>query len=133
MDPGGGSMSSVSERVAAARERLRGAGLSAAEADLGARLLAVHALGWTPAQLLADGRDAASPDFQRRFEALVARRAAREPLAYIVGTREFWGLAFEVTPDVLIPRAETELLVEAALDLYPDRHGPLTVADICTG
>src|SRR5262245_60466856 len=133
MATGGGSMPTVSERVAVARERLRGAGLSAAEAELGARLLAVHALGWTTARLLADGRDQASADFQRRFDALIARRAAREPLAYIVGTREFWGLAFEVTPDVLIPRAETELIVEAALDLHPDRHGPLAVADICTG
>ena len=123
----------IYERVAVARDRLREAGLSAAEADLGARLLAEHALGWSAAQLLTDGRDAEPPDFETRFNALVTRRAAREPLAYIVGTREFWGLPFEVTPDVLIPRPETELIVEAALDLHPDRHGPLAAADICTG
>jgi release factor glutamine methyltransferase len=126
-------VSTVFERVAAARTRLREAGLSASEADLGARLLAEHALGWTTAQMLADGRDDEPPEFGARFDALVDRRARREPLAYIVGTREFWGLALEVTPDVLIPRPETELIVEAALDLHPDRHGPLTVADICTG
>ena len=126
-------MTSVHERVADARARLREAGLSASEADLGSRLLATHVLGWTTAQLLADGREPEPPGFQHRFAMLVARRAAREPLAYIVGSREFWGLTFEVTPDVLIPRPETELLVEAALDLYPDRHGPLDVADVCTG
>jgi len=126
-------MSTVFERVAAARSRLREAGLSVAEADLGARLLAEHALGWSAAQMLAEGREAEPPEFLERFDALVARRARREPLAYIVGTREFWGLEFVVTPDVLIPRPETELIVEAALDLHPDRHGPLAVADICTG
>ena len=123
----------IHERVSSARQRLRDAGLSAAEAELGARLLAEHALGWNAAKLIADGRDAEPPDFNARFDALVGRRAAREPLAYIVGIREFWGLPFEVTPHVLIPRPETELIVEAALDLHPDRHGPLAVADICTG
>jgi release factor glutamine methyltransferase len=123
----------IHERVSSARQRLRDAGLSPAEAELGARLLAEHALGWNAAKLIADGRDAEPPDFNARFDALVGRRAAREPLAYIVGIREFWGLPFEVTPHVLIPRPETELIVEAALDLHPDRHGPLAVADICTG
>ena len=126
-------MPTVHERVVSARERLREAGLSTTEAELGARLLAEHALGWTTAQLLSDGRDVEPPDFSQRFDALIARRAAREPLAYIVGAREFWGLSFEVTPDVLIPRPETELIVEAALDLHADRHGPLAVADVCTG
>jgi release factor glutamine methyltransferase len=115
----------VHERVAAARQHLREAGLSTSEAELGARLLAEHALGWNSTRLIADGRDAEPPEFAARFDALITRRAAREPLAYIVGTREFWGLTLEVTPEVLIPRVETELIVEAALDLHPDRHGPL--------
>lgn len=126
-------MPTVHERVATGRARLREAGLSVAEAELGARLLAEHALGWTADRLLVDGREHEPPEFPGRFDALIARRAAREPLAYIVGEREFWGLALEVTPDVLIPRPETELIVEAALGLHPDRHGPLNVADICTG
>jgi len=126
-------MPTVHERVASARERLRAAGLSPAEAEVGARVLAERTLGWTTARLLTDGRDPEPVGFERTFEALVDRRAAREPLAYIVGEREFWGLALEVTPDVLIPRSETELIVEAALALYPDRHGPLAAADICTG
>ena len=62
------------------------------------------------------------PDgFTPRYDALVARRVTREPLAYIVGVREFWGLELEVTPDVLIPRPETELIVEAIQELFPDR------------
>ncbi len=126
-------MPTVHERVASARTRLRDAGLSSSEAELGARLLAEHALGWSAAKLLADGRGPEPPGFHHTFDALIARRAAREPLAYIVGEREFWGLRFEVTPDVLIPRPETELIVEAALGRHPDRHGPLAVADICTG
>jgi release factor glutamine methyltransferase len=62
----------------------------------------------------------------------VARRAAREPLAYITGRREFWSLDFEVSPAVLIPRPETELLVEAACDQLRGR-AQAVVADVCTG
>jgi release factor glutamine methyltransferase len=63
---------------------------------------------------------------------LIARREQREPLAYITGVREFWGLAFEVSPAVLVPRPETELLVEAALARWP-LSSPLRAADVCTG
>ena len=55
------------------------------------------------------------------------------PLAYIVGAREFWGLDFEVSPAVLIPRPSTELIVEAVLDRFPDRDAALKMADVCTG
>jgi release factor glutamine methyltransferase len=64
---------------------------------------------------------------------LVARRASREPLAYVVGRQEFWGLSIEVSPDVLIPRPETELIVEAALELFPFLDRPIRIADACTG
>ena len=122
----------VHAHVAAARKRLRDAGLSSGEADLGARLLAEHVLGWTTERILTDGASTEPPEFAPRFEALVARRAAREPLPYIVGHREFWNLDFEVTPAVLIPRPETELIVEAALAIVPpDAHA--TIADLCTG
>src|SRR5262245_39743377 len=110
---------SINARVAAARRRLRDAGLSPVESDLSARLLAGHVLGWNTERLLVDGCDGEPPDFGDRFEALVSRRASREPLHYIVGHREFWSLDFEVTPAVLIPRPETELLVEAALARIP--------------
>ena len=122
----------VHARVAAARQRLRDAGLSPSEADLCARALAEHALGWTAERLLTDGGDAEPAGFASRFDALIARRAAREPLPYIVGYREFWNLDFEVTPAVLIPRPETELIVEAALDIVPPGAGA-TIADLCTG
>ncbi len=113
--------------------RLRAAGLSSAEADISARALAEHLLGWNTERFLIDAVDAEPDGFAPRFDAVLARRAAREPLAYIVGAREFWGLELEVTPDVLIPRPETELIVEAALDLHPVRDAALAVADVGTG
>ena len=64
---------------------------------------------------------------------LIERRAQREPLQYITGRQEFWGLDFMVTPDVLIPRPETELIVETALAACQDRSRPLTIIDLCTG
>ena len=100
---------------------------------MSARLLAEHLLGWSRERLLADGAGSEPDDFERRYEAVVARRAAREPLPYITGEREFWGLALEVTPDVLIPRHETELIVEAALDLHPDPTQAIRGVDLCTG
>jgi release factor glutamine methyltransferase len=127
-------MPTIHERVASAREILKGAGISQTEAELSARILAQHALGWAPTRYFTSGDQLEPPEFAERYGALVARRAAREPAAYITGLREFWGLPFEVTPDVLIPRPETELIVEAALDLLgPDRRQSVAVADACTG
>lgn len=126
-------MPTISERVAAARRQLRDAGLSVAEADLSARLLAEYLLGWSRERVLSDSSTSEPRDFGARYDAAVARRAAREPLPYITGHREFWALSLEVTPDVLIPRPETELIVEAALDLHGDRHAPFAAADVCTG
>jgi release factor glutamine methyltransferase len=124
---------SIHVRVAAARQRLRDAGISRTESDLDARLLAQHVLGWTAERFLTDA-SAREPDgFTLQYESLVARRATREPLAYIVGVREFWGLELEVTPHVLIPRPATEIIVEATLELFRDRNAPLAVADVCTG
>jgi release factor glutamine methyltransferase len=124
---------SIQARVSAARQRLREAGVSVAESDIDARLLAQHILEWSTERFLAHSAEAEPDGFAARYETLVARRAAREPVAYITGHREFWGLEFETTPAVLIPRPSTELIVEAALDLFPDRHAPLALADICTG
>jgi release factor glutamine methyltransferase len=120
-------------QVAAARQRLRAAGISPAESDLDARLLAQHVLGWTAERFLTDAQASEPGDFATRYGLLVARRAAREPLAYIVGLREFWGLDFEVSPAVLIPRPSTELIVEAVIERFPDRAAPLALADVCTG
>ena len=127
------SIVTIHDRVASARETLRAAGLSPREAELGARLLAEHALGWTSERFIVDAYGAEPDGFATTYRALVDRRADREPLAYIVGKREFWGLAFEVTSDVLIPRAETELIVEAALELQPGHDDRIDVADVGTG
>jgi release factor glutamine methyltransferase len=124
---------SVHHQVSEARQRLRDAGITPTESDLDARLLAQHVLGWTTERYLTDAREPAPEGFRPRYDALVARRVTREPLAYIVGVREFWGLELEVTPDVLIPRPATELIVEALQDLFPDRSVPLSIADVCTG
>ena len=126
-------MAAIHARVAAARQRLRAAGIAPEEADLDARLLAQSALGWTAERLLTSAEGAEPAGFAHRYEALVHRRAAREPLAYIVGHQEFWGLSFEVSPAVLIPRPETEILVETALEIFADSGAALRAADVCTG
>lgn len=98
-----------------------------------ARLLLDYVLGLPPERVLAERARALGREEAERFEALTARRASREPIAQILGRREFWSLPFKVTPDTLIPRPETEVLVEAALDLIPDRQAPLRILDLGTG
>ena len=85
------------------------------EAELEARLLAQRVFGLDHAGLILHGGEIADAAAATRFAELTARRERREPLAYIIGEREFWGLPFLVTPDVLIPRPETEFLLETAL------------------
>jgi release factor glutamine methyltransferase len=121
----------IRELVAAASDRLREAGISTS-ANLDARLLAQHVLGWDSTRLLASASEAAPEGFPAAYEPLVARRVAREPLAYITGHREFFGLEFEVTPAVLIPRPETEIIVQAALESMPTSQ-LFTMIDACTG
>jgi release factor glutamine methyltransferase len=125
---------SIHSRVGSARDRLRAAGIPDDEADLDARLLAEHVLGWDTARFFSTA--AADPEpagFAERYEALVARRTAREPISYIVGHHEFWGLRFEVSSAVLIPRPETELIVEIGLEVVRDRSAEARIADVCTG
>ncbi len=123
----------VYEYVATARQRLLEAGLSPVESDLSARLLAEHVLDWSSERFFTSRHDAEPAGFAETYDALVTRRIRREPLPYIVGQQEFWALPFEVSPDVLIPRSETELIVEAVLSLFPDPRQPLMMADACTG
>jgi release factor glutamine methyltransferase len=89
-------------------------------------------LGWDVTRLLTSAGDLPPDTFPAAFEALIARRASREPLAYITGLKEFWNLQFEVSPAVLIPRPETELIVEAALAAVPALQ-LFTMIDACTG
>lgn len=125
-------MTTPYERIAHARSRLVHAGIPDHDAALDAEVLARHALGWNRAALLSRGREPAPPGFSERFDALVLRRVRREPVAYIVGSREFWGLEFEVTPEVLIPRPETEMLVEGAVT-FARANGSRRVVDVGTG
>ena len=120
----------VAQAIAAARETLLGGGIPADEAPGDAEVLARHVLGWDLARLAASFRDTPPHDFQSGYDALIARRLRREPVSQIVGHREFWGLDFEVTRDVLTPRPETEFAVQAVLDVAA---GNSTIVDIGTG
>jgi len=97
-----------------------------------AEALLLHVLGQSRSWLFAHADDALDTDVRTAFEALVARRAAGEPVAYLTGRRGFWTLELEVTPATLIPRPETELLVELALERLP-RDMACRVADLGTG
>lgn len=102
------------------------------EARLEAQVLAACALEVNRAWLVAHGGEAPDPAAAHRLAALFRRRLDGEPVAHILGRREFYGREYRVTPDVLIPRPETELLVEAALARLPaDR--PASVLDLGTG
>lgn len=101
-------------------------------ANVDARLLLQHVLQRSRASLIAHGDEPLTPDQQARFKALVGRAAQREPVPYLVGSAPFFGLDFAVTPAVLIPRPETELLVEAAVQWAQRRPG-LVAVDVGTG
>ncbi len=97
-----------------------------------ARLLLAHCLHIPSAEVVSRSI-AVSATEEANFFAMVKRRFKREPLAYITGRREFWSLEFSVSPDVLVPRPESEVLVETALNEFPETHAPLRVLDIGTG
>lgn len=130
-----GRPSRINDVVQAARERFQAAGIPAQEAALDAELLARDALGWDRATWLTRNLEAPPASFAARFDALCKRRVQREPVAYIRGRQEFYGRDFAVSPAVLIPRPETELLIDEALLLLPalGASRPLTVIDIGTG
>ena len=108
-----------------------GAFLKATPLDaLEARILVMHALGLSRTQLITQSERLLTPGEITSVSALINRRIAGEPIAYIVGVREFYGLPFHVTPAVLIPRPETELLVEMAIERLPQLG---RVLDLGTG
>src|SRR4029077_16102607 len=102
-----------------ATQRLREAGVESPRRE--ARLLLAHALGMKAEDIVSETLPTHDRERGSRFEAVLARRIAREPLAYIVGRREFWSLDFEVGPGVLIPRPDSEIMVEEALKCFPAR------------
>jgi release factor glutamine methyltransferase len=110
--------------------------LGLATPDLDARVLVGHALGLDHAGLAAQATRALTTDEAAAIAALAARRCAREPVARIVGRKEFWGLSLRLNSATLVPRPETETVVEAALDAVDRRQGrggPLALADLGTG
>jgi release factor glutamine methyltransferase len=122
----------LQQALAAARDRLVAAGVAPDEAALDVDLYARTILGWDRARLLLEQRAPAPAGMEPVFSQWIDRRTRHEPSAYIVGSREFWGLDFRVSPAVLIPRPETEFIVEESLTLLNTVAGP-RIADIGTG
>ena len=117
----------LGEAVRAAAYRLMQAGVDEPRRE--ARALASHLLGGSPSRSLDQAQDID----EAAMQALVSRRAAREPLAFITGHRGFWTLDLAVSPETLIPRADSEALIDAALMLFPDRGAVGRILDLGTG
>lgn len=126
-DPG----TSIGAFLCQGGQALRAAGLAAPRHE--ARLLLGHALGVTAEALLRDPRASVPAEAAARFRAGLAARLRAVPMAHILGRQGFWTLDLEVSPATLIPRPDSESLVEAALDLFPDPAAPLRVLDLGTG
>jgi release factor glutamine methyltransferase len=130
----GSGVITLFDTLAAARDRLISAGIAPAEAAVDVDLYARAILGWDRLRVLTRHNEPAPEALEPRFSEWIARRERREPSAYIVGAREFWALEFLVTPAVLIPRPETEFVVEEALRATAGMaDAPLRLADIGTG
>lgn len=126
-------MATLAELLAQGSQRLRQAlDLDLREARLEAQILLCHALGVARAWLISHDRDPLAEPAVLTYSALLTRRLAGEPIAYIVGYREFFGLEFNTTPAVLIPRPETEILVELALARIAEEQA-CKVLDLGTG
>jgi release factor glutamine methyltransferase len=122
---------SLKDLQRAGASKLRQAGIDSAALD--ARILLCHATGLSHETLVAGGDDPVPPQVRGTFLAYIARRAGGEPVARITGSREFWGLTFKLGPDTLVPRADSECIVAAALDQVTDKAAPLRVLDLGTG
>jgi release factor glutamine methyltransferase len=122
----------IGAAVTAATERLRAAGFGEEEAVRDAAVIARGLLHWSLADWLAHRDQAADPAFQQALTDLTERRCRHEPVAYLLGEREFFDRPFRVQPGVLIPRPETELAVEVALE-WVAALDARTVVDVGTG
>lgn len=123
-------MTTLVESWTSARDRLSAAGVDSPVMD--ARLLLEAAAGTSRADILSDPRRALTPEQVRALDGLVERRARREPISHILGSKGFWKIMLTVTPDVLTPRPETELLVERALEAFPET-ARFTMLDLGVG
>lgn len=120
----------IAEAVRQAAAFLQDADIREARREAGS--IMEHTLGRDRTFLITHGDEEVTPADFARFKGYIERRARREPAQYITGGQEFYGLDFEVTPDVLIPRPETELLVETALDILKNTQSP-RFCDVGTG
>jgi release factor glutamine methyltransferase len=121
----------VETALAAAAARLSGAGISEARRE--ARLLIAAVLGWDVARVLGFPEAQVTTAASERIGAMLARRCASEPISRILGHREFWSLRFELSPDTLDPRPDSETLIEAALAALDDRGRTYRALDLGTG
>jgi release factor glutamine methyltransferase len=120
-------------RVAGVLAALRGRlGAASPTPALDAEILVAHVLGASRSAIASEPERPLAPEEMLALESLVRRRLEGEPVAYLMGRREFWSLELEVTPDVLVPRPETELVVERALAAIASRERP-SVLDLGTG
>jgi release factor glutamine methyltransferase len=124
-------MLNVQEALNQSNDLLSKAGIETARLD--ARLLIEHALGLSPHESTLKSERLLRAEEYERLQVLMARRAKREPLAYIVAEREFWSLSFKVSPATLVPRPDSETVIETALANITDRGTALTVLDLGTG
>jgi release factor glutamine methyltransferase len=122
---------SIAEAILQGAHKLRQAGVSEARREAGS--LVTHLLNRDRSFILSHAEDSLEPEQLEQFQNYLERRAQGEPLQYITGHQQFFGLDFEVTRDVLIPRPETELLVESALKLAAGREAGPFVCDVGTG
>ncbi|MHB1458377.1 MAG: peptide chain release factor N(5)-glutamine methyltransferase [Armatimonadota bacterium] len=120
----------IRELLQFALEKLSFAGIDAPLFE--ARILLCTVSGLSQTDLIAHPKDILNDEVSARYIDWIERRASHIPLAYIIGEKEFYGFPFHVTPDVLIPRPETELLVEYAINFLKDRNKPVAV-DLGTG
>ena len=121
----------IRELLLQATALLKSAGCDPPRLD--AELLLMHAWKIDKTALIIRMMDELPADIESAFQQLLSRRQQREPVAYIIGEKEFWSRTFRVTPDVLIPRPETEHLIEELLKRYPDRKKSYRFCDIGTG
>jgi release factor glutamine methyltransferase len=129
--PGPTACTSRAGALALTRKALAGAGLE--EAAIDARILLSEALGIDPSELALRPQVPIGQAGARRLAAFTRRRLAREPVSRILGQQEFWGLPLELSPATLVPRPDSETVVEAALRALPDPAAGLRVLDLGTG
>jgi release factor glutamine methyltransferase len=127
-DLAGDTVSTALDRAA---QRLTHAGIDRPRFE--ARLLLTHSAGLSQARQIADPDHVLGEDVETQFEELIARRENHEPMSHLTGEREFWSLPFGVSSAVLDPRPDSETLVAAALENFPDPGGACSILDLGTG